>query len=218
MEELSMTIPMLHGLFSLLRRLVPISIAVFLLSCTSLKNEASVEIFQAGKSTGRSFCLLDTIHGLNPAMEQVIAGDLKSALSKRGFGIPTDFEKADLILIPTLGRVRIDPEGKPAIQSGPVDPRPRYRAPSSQNIGMTMASVSVPRHSQSQPPDLIPKWQAGLLLTAIDKVEYEKWDPNSETVPALWRAYACMPISDPSWRKVCKPLTEAVAESVSKIR
>jgi hypothetical protein len=217
MEGLSMTTPILHALFRILPRLFAISAAVFLLSCTSIKNEASLEIFQAGKSTGRSFCLLDTVHGLNPAMEHVIAADLKSALTQRGFGIPTEFDKADLILIPTLGRVRIDPEGKPAIQSGPVDLRPRHRTSSSQNIGMTMASVSVPRHSQSQPLEMVPKWQAGLLLTAIDKVEYEKWDPNSETVPALWRAYACLPISDPSWRKVSKPLIEAVANSVSKI-
>lgn len=185
--------------------------------CAGLKNRASFEMIDSSKSRAASLCVLDNVHSLNPTMESAMAADLTAALAGRGLRIAANPAESDMVLVPTLGRVL--EEGSTHEAQGAVrEPGARQRSLilSPSQAGMTLARESRLSQSSGASFSARTEWRAGLLLTAYDRKELGGFDPATKSLSPVWRAYANIVISEPSWRSASKPLIEAVAESVAE--
>ncbi|MEX1045120.1 MAG: hypothetical protein WEC73_03245, partial [Chthoniobacterales bacterium] len=66
----------------------------------------SLEVLNPKQAYGQSLAVVGNLHGENEAIEQRLASDLRTALSKRGLTVSDDPAQADLVVVPTLGRMR----------------------------------------------------------------------------------------------------------------
>jgi hypothetical protein len=173
---------------------------------------------------GQSIAIVDDLHRDNEPIEKRLSSDLKAALSKRGLTIAEDPSKADLIVVPTLGRMRertsspvapvVDAPSEPVEAAEPVvaapapETRPFNRFSSANAITRTdlisrraVPSARVPAGAQ----------QAGLLLTAYRAEDYRDYGIGRQSLPPVWRIYVSQPAAQMKWNSVAVPLINAAA-------
>jgi len=158
----------------------------------------SLEVLNPKQAYGKSLTVAHDVHRENEAIEQRLASDLQAALSKRGLTVAEDPAKADLVVVPTLGRMRerASAPAMPVEQTAPVEasepviaaPKPEARSfnrISSVNAitrGDRIARVSVP---SARIPAAAQ--QAGLLLTAYRAEDYSDYGIGRQSLPPVWR-------------------------------
>lgn len=190
------------------------ALACLLSSCAAVKNQAAFESFDASRVRDSSLYVLDDVHASNPRLESRVAEDLHEALAKRGFKLLDDPAKADLVLLPTLGRIREEDGGgqtQTTRSESHALTRSRLLPPSVS--GMTQAQERSFSHS-ARASFHSPEWRVGLLLTAYDRKAYMDFNPSKKALNPVWRTYTCMAIDETSWQAASKPLIEAIAASV----
>ena len=195
-------------------KIVLCALASLLASCAAVKNQASFETFGSPPIRASRLHILEDVHASNPRLESRVAEDLREALTKRGFQVLDDPTKADLVLLPTLGRIREEngsPQSQPTRSESPARTGSRFLSASAS--GMTQTQERSFSHS-ARASFRSPEWRVGLLLTAYDRKAYMDFNLTKKALNPVWRVYACMAIDETSWQAASKPLIESIAASV----
>jgi hypothetical protein len=195
-------------------KIVVCALASLLASCAAVKNQAAFEAFGSPPIRASRLHILEDVHASNPRLESRVAEDLREALAKRGFQVLDDPTKADLVLLPTLGRIREEngsPQSQTTRSESPARTESRFLSPSTS--GMTQAQERSFSHS-ARASFRSPEWRVGLLLTAYDRKAYMDFNLTKKALNPVWRVYACMAIDETSWQAASKPLIESIAASV----
>ncbi len=184
----------------------------------------SLEVLNPKQAYGRSLAVVGDLHRENQAIEQRLASDLRIALSKRGLVLAEDPATADLVVVPTLGRMRErapapvapvdDPASEPVEAAEPViaapvpEARPFNRFGSANVItrGDLVSRRAVPSARASNRAQ-----QAGLLLTAYRAEDYQDYGVGRQSLPPVWRIYVSQPANRLKWNTVAMPLIQAAA-------
>jgi hypothetical protein len=167
--------------------------------CLATQN-GSLEVLNPKQAYGQSLTVVSDLHRENEAIEKRLASDLQTALAKRGLTIAEDPSKADLVVVPTLGRIR----------ERPVSPedRPFDRYPSAYVI---TAADRASRRADSAPRVATAAQQAGLLLSAYRAEDYASYGAGRQSLPPVWRIYVSQPATQMKWNTVAVPLINAAA-------
>ena len=187
---------------------------VLLCSCESVgKPKGEIEIKNAAKAGSGPVFVLEAFHHANPELESKLAADLREALGKRGFQVSKEISKSQLVLLATPGRIRVGSGGN-ATQSR-LDRSPFMAGGV---VGMTRASDVAAARLLKTPVSGGGEtyWKAGLLLTAVDRKEFEEFGKKTDSLPHIWRAYAGTQLEKPSWSSVSPGLVEAVADAAAR--
>ena len=194
----------------------------------------SLEVLNPKQAYGRSVAVVGDLHRENEAIEGRLASDLQAALAKRGLTIAEDPAKADLIIVPTLGRMReksttpVDPveavasapEGALAEVASPVIAAP---APEVRSFHRFASSNPLTRSDLisrgAVPSARLPAaaQQAGLLLTAYRAEDYTDYGIGRQSLPPVWRIYVSQPAMQMKWKSVAVPLINAAASAAAPL-
>jgi hypothetical protein len=199
--------------------------ALLLLPGCLVTQTGNLEVLNPKQAYGRSLAVVGNLHRENEAIEQRLASDLRAALTKRGLTVAEDPAKADLVVVPTLGRMR---ERSPAVPAAPAEDaisepveaaEPVIAAPapearpfnrfSSANVitrGDLISRRAVP---SARAP--VGAQQAGLLLTAYRAEDYQDYGMGRQSLPPVWRIYVSQPATQMKWNSVAVPLINAAA-------
>jgi hypothetical protein len=187
----------------------------------------SLEVLNPQQAYGRTIAIVDDVHGENSDIEKRLASDLQKALVKRGLAVADDPAKAEIVIVPTLGRMRerspqpVAPVeavavegGEPAVTEEPViaapvpQPRTFNRFSSAPLITRgdlvarrVVPSARVPAGAQ----------QAGLLLTGYRGEDFRDYGVGRQSLPPVWRIYVSQPAVQMKWNSVAMPLINAAA-------
>lgn len=219
-----------------LPRLKPLLVLPALLSlpgCLATQS-GSLEVLNPKQSYGQSLTVVYDLQRENEAIEKRLASDLQNALAKRGLTIAEDPAKADLVVVPTLGRMRerTPDTATPMTDAAPADSgataevsEPVIAAPvpetrsfnrfSSANLitrsdlvsRRAVPSARVPANAQ----------QAGLLLTAYRTEDYRDYGIGRQSLPPVWRIYVSQPTVQMKWKSVAVPLINAAASAAAPL-
>lgn len=203
------------GAIGFFKRALAVSAAGALLcSCESVvQPRGEIEIKNSAKVGSGPVFVSDAFHHANPELESKLAADLRDALAKRGFQVSKEISKSKLVLLATPGRIRVG--------SGGNATQPRLeRSPFMAGgvTGMTRASDVAAARLLKAPASGGGEtyWKAGLLLTAVDRKEFEEFGRKSDSLPHVWRAYAGTQLEKPAWSSVSPGLVAAVADAAAR--
>jgi hypothetical protein len=190
----------------------------------------SLEVLNPKQAYGRSLAVVGDLHRENEAIEQRLASDLRTALTKRGLTVADDPAKADLVVVPTLGRMRerspspvapvMDAANEPVEAAEPVvaAPAPEARAFnrfSSANVITRSDLISRRAVPSARAP--VGSQQAGLLLTAYRAEDYQDYGVGRQSLPPVWRIYVSQPATQMKWNSVAVPLISAAASAAKPL-
>ena len=200
--------------------------ALVALSGCLVTQSGSLEVLNPKQAYGQSLAVVGDLHRENEAIEKRLASDLQAALTKRGLNVVDDPSKAELVVVPTMGRMR---ERSPAPaasieQSTPVEvSEPVVAAPSPEAREFNRFSASTRRSDMSAPritaSARIPATaqQAGLLLTAYRAEDYTDYGIGRHSLPPVWRIYVSQPAVQMKWESVAVPLINAAAGAAAPL-
>jgi hypothetical protein len=200
---------------------------VLLPGCLATQS-GSLEVLNPDQAYGRTVAIVDDVHGENTDIEKRLASDLQNALAKRGLPVADDPSKAEIVIVPTLGRMRdripspVAPveeaapveAGEPVESAEPVvaapapETRPFHRFNSANAItrGDLISRRAVP--SARAPAGA---QQAGLLLTGYRGEDFRDYGTGRQSLPPVWRIYVSQPAVQMKWNSVALPLINAAA-------
>lgn len=193
-----------------------------------------LEVLNPKQAYGQTLTVVGDLHRENEAIERRLASDLQAALSKRGLTIAEDPAKADLVVVPTLGRMRerspapVAPaeEGAPVETSEPVEPSEPViaaPAPEARPFNRFGAADAITRGDlisrRAVPSARVPATaqQAGLLLTAYRAADYQDYGMGRQSLPPVWRIYVSQPAVQMKWKSVAVPLINAAASAAAPL-
>lgn len=198
--------------------------ALLLLPGCLATQTGNLEVLNPKQAYGRSLAVVGNLHRENEAIEQRLASDLRAALTKRGLTVAEDPAKADLVVVPTLGRMRerspspaapvVDAASEPVEGVEPVVAAPAPEARpfnrfSSANV-MTRGDL-ISRRAVPSARAHVGAQQAGLLLTAYRAEDYQDYGVGRQSLPPVWRIYVSQPATQMKWNYVAVPLINAAA-------
>jgi hypothetical protein len=190
----------------------------------------NLEVLNPKQAYGRTVAIIDDVHGENADIEKRLASDLQKALTKRGLAVAEDPSKAEIVIVPTLGRMRerapapvaspeltepaeavvSDESAEPVVAAPAPEARP-FRRFSSANVltrGDLVSRGAVP--SARTPPSA---QQAGLLLTGYRGEDFRDYGTARQSLPPVWRIYVSQPAVQMKWNSVAVPLINAAASA-----
>ncbi len=209
------------------RRLVLLAPLAFLPGCLVMQS-GSLEVLNPKQAYGRSVAVIGDLHGDNRDIEQRLASDLSKALVKRGLTVAENPEKADIVIVPTLGRMRerapepVAPVGEdaPVAESEPVaaaEPVIAAPAPEARSFHRFSSAQTITRGDlvlrRDVPSARTPAGaqQAGLLLTGYRGEDFRDYGTGRRSLPPVWRIYVSQPAVQMKWNSVAVPLINAAA-------
>jgi hypothetical protein len=204
--------------------------ALLLLPGCLVTQSGNLEVLNPKQAYGRSLAVVGDLHRENGAIEQRLASDLRTALTKRGLTVAEDPAKADLVVVPTLGRMRertpapvapvVDAASESVEAAEPVvaAPAPEARAFnrfSSANVITRSDLISRRAVPSARAP--VGSQQAGLLLTAYRAEDYQDYGVGRQSLPPVWRIYVSQPATQMKWNSVAVPLISAAASAAKPL-
>jgi hypothetical protein len=209
------------------RRLVLLALLAFLPGCLVMQS-GSLEVLNPKQAYGQSVAVIGDLHGDNRDIEQRLASDLSKALGKRGLTVAENPEKADIVIVPTLGRMRerapepVAPAGEDAMsaESEPVaaaEPVVASPAPEARSFHRFASAQTITRGDlvlrRDVPSARTPAGaqQAGLLLTGYRGEDFRDYGTGRRSLPPVWRIYVSQPAVQMKWNSVAVPLINAAA-------
>jgi len=214
--------------FPKLSRSTALILLALLPGCLATQS-GSLEVLNPKQAYGQSVAVVGDLHRENEAIETRLASDLRTALSKSGLTVADDPAKADLVVVPTLGRMRergaspaqsvgnasaesaVSAEASEPVIAAPTPEARPFNRFSSANVitrGDLISRRAVP--SAKAP---VGAQQAGLLLTAYRAADYQDYGVGRQSLPPVWRIYVSQPATHMKWNSVAVPLINAAARA-----
>lgn len=205
--------------------------ALLLLPGCLATQTGSLEVLNPKQAYGQSLAVVGDVHRENEAIERRLASDLQTALTKRGLTVAEDPSKADLVVVPTLGRMR---ERSPAAPAAPVEGAISEPVEAAEPVIAAPAPETRPFHRfgsgnvlargdlvarRAVPSARVPAaaQQAGLLLTAYRAADYRDYGVGRQNLPPVWRIYVSQPVAQLKWNTVAVPLINAAAAAAKPL-
>ena len=204
-----------------------------LTGCLALQG-GSLEVLNPDQAYGRTVAIVDDVHGENEAIEKRLAADLREALAKRGLDVAEDPAKAEIVIMPTLGRMRdrapapvVNAAGpspaegaepvtgeEPVVAAAAPEARPFHRFsagnPFTRSEGVSRRAVPSARAPAAAQ-------QAGLLLTGYRGEDFRDYGSGRQSLPPVWRIYVSQPAVQMKWNSVAVPLINAAAAAAKPL-
>ena len=209
--------------FGHVHRLCALAALAVLPGCLATQT-GSLEVLNPKQAYGRSVAVVGDVHRENEAIEQRLASDLRAALTTRGLTVVEDPAKADLVVVPTLGRMRerspspvapvMDAASEPVEAAEPVVAAPAPEARSFNRFSsanVITRSDLISRRAVPSARAPVGSQQAGLLLTAYRVEDYQDYGIGRQSLPPVWRIYVSQPAMQMKWNSVAVPLINAAA-------
>jgi hypothetical protein len=210
------------------------SAASLLLAGCLTTQTGRLEVLNAGQAYGQSLTVVGDLHRENEAIEKRLASDLEAAFAQRGLTIAEDPSKADLVVVPTLGRMRARTPAPPppveaawtAEESAPLEAsEPVMAAPPPEtrsfhrfsNANTMVRSTTIARSAVPSARAPAGAQQAGLLLTAYRAKDYADYGLGRQSLPPVWRIYVSQPAGQMKWNSVAVPLINAAANAAKPL-
>jgi hypothetical protein len=215
--------------FAHVHRLCALAALAVLPGCLATQT-GSLEVLNPKQAYGRSVAVVGDVHRENEAIEQRLASDLRTALTKRGLTVAEDPAKADLVVVPTLGRMRerspspvapvMDAASEPVEAVEPVVAAPAPEARSFNRFSsanVITRSDLISRRAVPSARAPVGSQQAGLLLTAYRAEDYQDYGVGRQSLPPVWRIYVSQPAMQMKWKSVAVPLINAAASAAKPL-
>ena len=215
--------------FAHAHRLCALAALAVLPGCLATQT-GSLEVLNPKQAYGRSVAVVGDVHRENEAIEQRLASDLRTALTKRELTVVEDPAKADLVVVPTLGRMRerspspvapvMEAASEPAEAAEPVVAAPAPEARSFNRFSSANAITRSDLISRRAVPSArapVGSQQAGLLLTAYRAEDYQDYGIGRQSLPPVWRIYVSQPAMQMKWNSVAVPLINAAAGAAAPL-
>ena len=215
--------------FAHAHRLCALAALAVLPGCLATQT-GSLEVLNPKQAYGRSVAVVGDVHRENEAIEQRLASDLRTALTKRELTVVEDPAKADLVVVPTLGRMRerspspvapvMDAASEPVEAAEPVVAAPAPEARSFNRFSSANAITRSDLISRRAVPSArapVGSQQAGLLLTAYRAEDYQDYGIGRQSLPPVWRIYVSQPAMQMKWNSVAVPLINAAASAAKPL-
>jgi len=216
-----------------MKTLLVVPVLAALPGCLATQS-GSLEVLNPKQAYGQSLAVVGDLHRENEAIEKRLAADLQTALAKRGLTIAEDPAKADLVVVPTLGRMRerSATPAAPAADSTPVEPgaaveasEPVVAAPTPEarpfnrfsSVNLISRTDLVSRRSVPSARVSATAQQAGLLLSAYRAEDYRDYGIGRQSLPPVWRIYVSQPAVQMKWKSVAVPLINAAASAAAPL-
>lgn len=200
-----------------------------LTGCLALQG-GSLEVLNPKHAYGRSVAVVGDLHGENEAIERRLASDLRDALAKRGLNVAEDPAKAEIVIVPTLGRMRdrapapvVNAAGpspaeaaepvtgeEPVVAAAAPEARPFHRFSAGNPLTRTEA---VSRRAVPSARAPAAAQQAGLLLTGYRGEDFRDYGSGRQSLPPVWRIYVSQPAVQMKWNSVAVPLINTAASA-----
>lgn len=192
----------------------------------AIMRDGSLEVLNPKQAYGKSSTVVSDVHRENEAIERRLASDLQEAFSKHGLTVAEDPAKADLVVVPTLGRMRERTptpttsveQSAPSEASEPVvaAPVPEAREFNRFSGNTRRSDISAPRITASARIPAAAQ-QAGLLLTAYRAEDFRDYGIGRQSLPPVWRIYVSQPAVQMKWKSVAVPLINAAASAAAPL-
>jgi hypothetical protein len=208
----------------------PLLAAAALTSLTGclVTQSGNLEVLNPRQAYGRTLTVVGDLHRENEAIERRLASDLQTALSKHGLIVVENPAKADLVVVPTLGRMRgrapvpvapveeAAPAGtsEPVIAASPAEAR-QFNRSGSANLNNRAELISRRAIPSARAPAAAQ--QAGLLLTAYRTADYQDYGTGRQSLPPVWRIYVSQHATQMKWQSVAAPLINAAAGAAAPL-
>lgn len=216
-----------------MKSLFPLLPAFLCLPGCLATQSGNLEVLNAKQAYGQSLTVIGDLHRENEAIERRLASDLQRALAKRGVSIAEDPDKADLVVVPTMGRMRERSatsaapvtEATPAESGAAEASEPVAAAPSPEIRPFNRFSAAnlitradlVSRHAVPSARVPASAQQAGLLLTAYRAEDFRDYGIGRQSLPPVWRIYVSQPALQMKWNSVAVPLINAAASAAAPL-
>jgi len=218
---------------TLFRSAILLAAALLLSGCLALES-GRLEVLNPNHAYGQSLAVIGGLHGENKEIEERLASDLQNALAKRGLEVAADPDEADIVIVPTLGRMRertpspaavVDEtvRAEPAESAEPVEPVVAAPAPEARPFNRFSAAGLITRGDlvsrRAVPSARVPSGaqQAGLLLTGYRGEDFRDYGIGRQSLPPVWRIYVSQPAVQMKWKSVAVPLINAAASAAAPL-
>lgn len=218
---------------SITRNLIVSALLSGLSGCAAMQG-GKLEVLNPRQAYGKSLAIIGGLHPENRVIQARLSSDLKDALAKRGFTVADDPAQADLVVLPTLGRMRqtstesftsshaiglAEPSApvaavSPAVAAPPAESRPFNRFSADNLIKRDDLVSHMPVPSARAPASA---QQAGLLLSAYLAKDYADYGIGRQSLPPIWRIYVSQPVVQLRWSSVAEPLISAAASAAAPL-
>ena len=165
----------------------------------------ALQILEPAEAKGSKLAVASDFHLATPEAEERLASELREALRRRGFAVVDDATHADLVVLPTLGRVKLD--------SATAAPPPPVPAADLARGSLT-ASRLRREHAASAAP-APPQQEVGLLLTAVRSGDYAAL--GGRRLRPGWRIYVATPVKEVAWESSALPLVRAASSAAAPL-
>lgn len=187
-----------------LRLGLALSALAFAASCQT-RPSGALQILELAEAKGAKLAVVSDFHLATPEAEDRLASELREALRRRGFTVVNDATRADLVVLPTLGRVKQD--------SAAAAPTPLVPAADLARGSLT-ASRLRREHAASAAP-ATPQQEVGLLLTAVRSGDYVAL--GGQRLRPVWRIYVATLVKEVSWESSAVPLVRAASSAAAPL-
>jgi len=181
-----------------------LSALAFAAGCQT-RPSGALQILEPAAAKGAKLAVAPDFHLAAPEAENRLALELREALRRRGLTVVDDTTRADLVVLPTLGRIKQD--SADAASPPPVPATDLER-------GSLTASRLRRVHAASTAP-AAPHQQVGLLLTAVRAGEYAT--PGGQRLRPVWRIYVATSVREVTWDSSAVPLVRAASSAAATL-
>lgn len=218
--------------FAFVPRIAAVISLALLPGCLATQS-GSLEVLNPKQAYGQSVAVVGDLHRENEAIETRLASDLRTALSKNGLTVAEDPAKANLVVVPTLGRMReksaspapsvdstsaeaaVSAEASEPVVAAPAPEARPFNRFASGNVITRSDLVSRRAVPSARAP--VGAQQAGLLLTAYRAADYQDYGVGRQSLPPVWRIYVSQPATHMKWNSVAVPLINAAASAAKPL-
>jgi hypothetical protein len=177
--------------------------AVFVSGCSS-PTQRPLEVLDSSAAFGAKLAVTDDFHLASPEAESRLAVLLRKSFRERGLTVVEDAGDADLILLPTLGRVK-----KSASSDWPE------RKLIGETSGTSLTASRLRRGLAAADGATGAQHEVGLLLTAVPARDYQH--TGSRPLRPVWRIYVSRTVDNVSWDSAVVPLVRAASSSAAPL-
>lgn len=181
-----------------------LSALAFAAGCQT-RPSGALQILEPAEAKGAKLAVASDFHLAAPGAEDRLASELREALRRRGFTVVDNATRADLVVLPTLGRIKRDPAA--AVPPPVVSPGDLAR-------GALTSSRLRRAHAASNAP-AAPRQEVGLLLTAVRAADYLA--SGGQRLRPVWRIYVATSVREVSWDSSAVPLVRAASSAAAPL-
>jgi|GEM_PF-5481026 len=185
------------------RIVLVLSALAFAAGCQT-RPSGALQILEPDVAKGAKLAVASDFHLSAPEAEDRLASGLRAALRRRGFTVVDDAARAELVVLPTLGRVR---------QSATTAaPPPR---PAADLARGSLTASRLRREHAASTASAAPQEEVGLLLTAVRAGDYVA--SGGQRLRPVWRIYVATSVQNVTWDSSAVPLLRAAASAAAPL-